>query len=78
MGLSMGGTLTLRLAQQHPDVVAGIAVVNPSVHSRNRALKALPVLRHVVPAVPGIRNDIKRPGRTRSPTTACRCRRCTR
>ncbi len=62
MGLSMGGTLTLRLAQQHPDAVAGIAVVNPSVHSRNQALKALPVLRHVVPAVPGIRNDIKRPG----------------
>jgi carboxylesterase len=62
MGLSMGGTLTLRLAQQHPEVVAGIAVVNPSVHSRSRALKALPALRHVLPAVPGIRNDIKRPG----------------
>lgn len=62
MGLSMGGTLTLRLAQQHADIVDGIAVVNPSVHSRRSDLKALPLLRHVVPSVPGISNDIKKPG----------------
>lgn len=61
MGLSMGGTLTLRLALEHPEAVAGIAVVNASVHSKNRALRALPVMRHVIPTVPGIRNDIKKP-----------------
>ncbi|HEX5018759.1 MAG TPA: alpha/beta fold hydrolase [Actinomycetes bacterium] len=61
-GLSMGGTLTLRLAEEHPDLIRGIMVVNPSVHSRRNELKALPLLRHVVPAVPGIVNDIKRPG----------------
>jgi carboxylesterase len=62
MGLSMGGTLALRLAIEHPEVIDGVAVVNPSVHSRNPALRALPVLRHLIPAVPGIRNDIKKPG----------------
>ena len=62
MGLSMGGTLALRLAMERPDLVDGVVIVNASVHSRNRALRALPVLRHLVPAVPGICNDIKKPG----------------
>ncbi len=62
MGLSMGGTLALRLAIEHPDAVDGLAVVNASVHSRSPALRALPVLRHLIPYAPGIRNDIKKPG----------------
>ena len=62
MGLSMGGTLALRLAMERPDTVDGLVLVNASVHSRHRALRALPALRHVVPAVPGICNDIKKPG----------------
>lgn len=62
MGLSMGGTLALRLARERPDLVDGVVIVNASVHSRNRALPLLPSLRHVVPAVPGIGNDIKKPG----------------
>ena len=61
-GLSMGGALTLRLAQQLPDLVSGVIVVNPSVHSRRIEIKALPILRRVVSAGPGIVNDIKRPG----------------
>lgn len=61
MGLSMGGTLTLRLALEHPDVVSGIAVVNASVHSKNKALRAVPLLRHALPTAPGICNDIKKP-----------------
>jgi carboxylesterase len=62
MGLSMGGTLTLRLAEQHPDLITGVAVVNPIVHSESKALRALPLLRHVVPSMPGVVNDIKKPG----------------
>jgi carboxylesterase len=61
MGLSMGGTLSLRLAQQHP-AIAGLVLVNPSLHTRNRLMALLPVLRHVLAAVPGVSNDIKRPG----------------
>ena len=35
MGLSMGGTLALRLAEQHGDAVDGLVLVNPSVHTEN-------------------------------------------
>jgi carboxylesterase len=61
-GLSMGGTLALRLAEQRPDAVTGLIVVNPSVHTRRADMKALPVIRHVVRSVKGITNDIKKPG----------------
>ena len=30
MGLSMGGTLALRLAEEHGDEVAGLVLVNPA------------------------------------------------
>lgn len=62
MGLSMGGTLTLALAQEHPQQISGIVLVNPSVMTRNKALVALPVMRRVLPSLPGIVNDIKKPG----------------
>lgn len=61
-GLSMGACLALRLAEQRPDDVAGLILVNPSVASGDRRLTALPVLKHVLPAVKGIGNDIKKPG----------------
>ena len=64
MGLSMGGTLALRLAERRPDEVAGLVLVNPSVLSKNRALALLPVLKWVVPSRPGVGNDIKREGVT--------------
>lgn len=63
-GLSMGGTLALRLAQQHGPDVAGLVLVNPSVTTERRDAGLLPVLSRVVPAMPGIANDIKKPGET--------------
>jgi len=61
-GLSMGGTLTLRLAEQYPDAMAGIVLVNPSVLTLRRDAKyLLPVLRYVLPAYPGIIGDIAKP-----------------
>lgn len=62
MGLSMGGTLSLRLAQQHPDSVSGIVLVNPSLHRRRPEMRLVPYLRHVVPSVAGIGSDIKMGG----------------
>ena len=62
MGLSMGGTLALRLAEQRPDDVAGLVLVNPSVHSERKDRHLLPLMRHVVKALPGIGNDIAKPG----------------
>ena len=61
-GLSMGGSLVLRLAADHPDAVAGIVLVNPAVNTTRLDVKALPVLKRVVPSMPGIANDIKKPG----------------
>jgi carboxylesterase len=60
-GLSMGGGLALRLAARHGDEVAGVMVVNPSVKADSLQLKAVPVLRHLVPSVAGIASDIAKP-----------------
>lgn len=60
-GQSMGGTLTLRLAQRHPDI-AGIVLVNPSVTTLRKEARLLPLLSRVWPAVGGIPGDIAKPG----------------
>jgi carboxylesterase len=62
MGLSMGGTIALRLAEQHPEVVRGLVLVNASLRTDNKALVALPVLKSFVPSVKGLSNDIAKPG----------------
>jgi carboxylesterase len=62
MGLSMGSTLTIRLAEQRSKDLAGIVVVNPSLFTTRKDAKLLPLLRHVVPALKGIGSDIKKPG----------------
>lgn len=62
MGLSMGACLALRLAEEHGAAVAGLVLVNPSLHSEKRALRALPLMKHLLPSVQGVANDIKRPG----------------
>ena len=64
MGLSMGGTLTLRLAELHGPEVAGIVLVNPAVISLDPRMKVLPVLHRVLPSLGGIASDIKKPGVT--------------
>lgn len=61
-GLSMGGCLALELAARRPHDVAGLVLVNPAVASTNKQLLAVPLLKHVVKAVPAIGNDIKKPG----------------
>jgi carboxylesterase len=65
MGLSMGGTLVLRLAEQRPSDVSGLVLVNPSLGTERKDLKyALPVLARFVPSVAGIGSDIRKPGPT--------------
>lgn len=61
-GLSMGGGLALRLAADHPGLVAGLVLVNPAVGSNRMDVKLLPVLKHLFPSMSGIANDIKKPG----------------
>jgi len=57
-GLSMGGTLALRLAEKHGAAISGLILVNPSVKGDDPRLKVLPVLRHLVPSLAGIASDI--------------------
>jgi carboxylesterase len=65
MGLSMGGTLVTRLAEQRPGEVAGLVLVNPSLGSERKDVKyALPLLHRVVPSLAGIGSDIRKPGVT--------------
>jgi carboxylesterase len=61
-GLSMGGGLALRLAEEHGDHVAGVVVVNPSVILVRWDAKLLPVLAKVLPSAKAIGNDIAMPG----------------
>ncbi len=61
-GLSLGGALVLRLAADRPDEVAGVVVVNAAVNTTRIDVKALPAMRFLVGAFPGIANDIKKPG----------------
>ncbi|MGL5824220.1 MAG: alpha/beta hydrolase [Nocardioides sp.] len=74
-GLSMGGALALQLAIDHPGLINGLVLVNPAVATQRKDVMALPVLKHLIPATPGISNDIKRAntteyGYTRTPLKA--------
>ena len=65
-GLSMGGALALRLAEQHGAAVSGLTLVNPAINlSEPRRwvylLRALPVLSLVIPSLAGPANDIAMP-----------------
>jgi carboxylesterase len=61
-GLSMGGGLVLKLAADKGRDVAGVMLVNAAVASSNKRLLVLPLLKRVLPSMPGVGNDIKRPG----------------
>lgn len=72
-GLSMGGTLALRLAALHP--VAGVALVNPGLTFADKRAWLAPFLKHAIKSFPAIGNDVKAPGVSehaydRTPTAA--------
>jgi len=61
-GLSMGACLALRLAETQGHAVSGIVIVNPSLAPDTKLFLIAPLLKHVVPSLPGIEGDIKKPG----------------
>jgi carboxylesterase len=63
-GLSMGGTLTLRLAEVRAREVTGLVLVNPSLSTDDRRARLLPYLAPFIPSFPPIGGDIKKPGVT--------------
>jgi carboxylesterase len=62
MGLSMGGTLAIRLAEEHGAEITGLVLVNPSLLTKRPDRFLLPALRLFVPSWTGIASDIKKPG----------------
>lgn len=60
-GLSMGSALALRLAEKHPDEVAGLVLVNPAVLGFPK-MRALPVLHRIRASTKSIGSDIAEPG----------------
>lgn len=71
-GMSMGGTLALRLTEQYGpagpssvgDRLIGTMLVNPSLATQRKDAFLLPVARRVIGAFPGIAGDIAKPGGT--------------
>jgi carboxylesterase len=62
MGLSMGGTLVTRLAEERGEEITGLVLVNPSYLGLRKTLRLVPALSRVIPWYPGIGSDIKKPG----------------
>ncbi len=62
VGLSMGGTLVTRLAEQNPEGVAGLVLVNPAYATRRFDAKFAPYIAWAVRSRPSIGGDIKKPG----------------
>ena len=74
MGLSMGGTLAIRLAEEHGDEIAGLVLVNPSLLTKRPDRFLLPVLRLVVPPGPASPATSRSRAQPSWPTTASRSR----
>jgi carboxylesterase len=63
-GLSMGGALSLQLAQEHGPRISGLVLVNPAVRFDDPRTRLVPVLKHLVGSLEAVSNDIKKPGVT--------------
>jgi esterase/lipase len=62
-GLSMGGTLAIRLAEVRDDI-AGLILVNPSLLTQRLDAKLLPLIARLTGSWAPIASDIKKPGVT--------------
>ena len=60
VGLSMGGTLTLYLAEKYPTEINGIILINPVIFVHDKAVRFVPLLKYIIPTHPGIGSDIKK------------------
>jgi carboxylesterase len=60
-GLSLGGALALRLAEQHTEQVSGLVLVNPAIQAYPQSFFA-PFLSKFIASVKAIGSDIAMPG----------------
>jgi esterase/lipase len=61
-GLSMGGTLATRFAEERPDDLAGLLLVNPSLFTERMDAKLLPMISKLTGSWAPIASDIKKEG----------------
>jgi carboxylesterase len=63
VGLSMGGTITLYLAEQHPEKIAGIITINAPVAKLNPLMPVTLMNQYILKnmTIPGVGSDIKNP-----------------
>ena len=61
-GHSMGGTLTLRLAQQRGHELSGIVLCNAAIYPSQKYSSVVPLARFFIKATKGIGSDIAMPG----------------
>lgn len=61
-GLSMGGTLVTRLAEEKGDKIAGLVLVNPAYTIARFDAKLAPYIAWAVRSRPAIGGDVKKPG----------------
>jgi carboxylesterase len=64
MGLSVGGCLALRLAEERGADVSGLVVVNPSLTTTDPRARFSGLLSKLIASTPGVVDDIKKPGVT--------------
>lgn len=62
MGLGLGATLALRLAEQRAGDIAGVVAVNPMFSPPQGTPKALALMRYLRRSVPAAVGDIRKPG----------------
>lgn len=67
VGLSGGGALGLYLAETRGEHLSGLVLVNPWLYHTDPRRVLLPVLKWILPAVPGVGNDIAKPGADEHP-----------
>ncbi|MFG3338839.1 alpha/beta hydrolase [Glycomyces sp. NPDC048151] len=60
-GLSMGGSLCLRLAEQRGGDLSGLVLVNPAIFDDKPQGFLAPLLRYVMPSVSSIGSDLNKP-----------------
>ncbi|WP_460497037.1 alpha/beta hydrolase [Glycomyces tarimensis] len=60
-GLSMGGSLTLRLAELRGAELEGLVLINPAIYDSTRQGFLAPALRYIVPSVAAIGSDLAKP-----------------
>jgi carboxylesterase len=60
-GLSLGGTLSLYLAELHPEIT-GVIPINAPVFMRDWRQPFAPIIKRLLASIPGIASDIMQPG----------------